>query len=75
MANKPSGLGRGLVDLLDDNNPSLHPSRPNVVVRSEVKQGTQTKQEPQQPIKIKNSLYDTTPKPLFEPKPRNKGFK
>ena len=72
MANKPSGLGRGLGDLLDDNNPSLHPSRPNVVVRTGENQENQTSQRS---VNIKNSLYDTTPKPLFESKPRNKGFK
>lgn len=72
MADKPSRLGRGLGDLLDDNNPSLHPSKPNVVVRNGEDQG---KQVPQRTVNIKNSLYDTTPKPLFEPKPRNKGFK
>ncbi len=71
MASKPSGLGRGLGDLLDDNNPSLHPSKPNVVVRNGEKQEKQA----QQSANIKNSLYDTTPKPLFEPKPRNKSFK
>ena len=71
MANRPSGLGRGLGDLLDDNNPSLH-TRPAVVVRSGEKQGSQI----QQPTTVKpaKSLYDTTPKPLFEPKPRNKRF-
>ena len=70
MANKPSGLGRGLGDLLDDNNPSLH-TKPTVVLR-----GTenQEKQMPQTTVKRGLPLYDTTPKPLFESKPRNKRF-
>lgn len=71
MATKPSGLGRGLGDLLDDNNPSLRPSKPNVVVRN----GEGQEKQAQRSANIKNSLYDTTPKPLFESKPRNKSFK
>ena len=71
MATKPSRLGRGLGDLLDDNNPSLHPSKPNVVLRY----GEKRENEAQRSVNIRNSLYDTTPKPLFEPKPRNKSFK
>ena len=39
---KPSGLGRGLGDLLDDNNPSIRVQSATVVIR-----GTQQTEEPQ----------------------------
>ena len=67
---KPSGLGRGLGDLLDDNNPSLRVQQnPSVVVRG-------NEQEKQvNPQKINNLYASTTPKPLFETKPKNKSFK
>ncbi len=33
MATKPSGLGRGLGELLEDNSPSLRQSKPTVVAK------------------------------------------
>lgn len=70
MADKPSRLGRGLGDLLDDNSPTLRSQAPSVIVRNGEDRGV---------IKPKpisnNSLYDTTPKPLFESKPKNKSLK
>ena len=35
MAKKPSGLGRGLGDLLDDNKPVITKTQPKVVIRKE----------------------------------------
>ena len=66
MANKPSGLGRGLGDLLEDNTPSLRTQKPSVVIRT-------AEQEPPKPLP--NSLYEVKTKPLFETKPRNKSLK
>lgn len=67
---KPSGLGRGLGDLLDDNNPSLRVQQnSSVVVRGSAQQ-TQAK-----PQKVNNLYASATPKPLFEPKPKNKSLK
>ena len=68
MADKPSRLGRGLGDLLDDNSPSLRSQKPSVVIRSGEVQS-------QPKVSINNKLYDTTPKPLFEPKPKNRSLK
>jgi hypothetical protein len=68
MAEKPSRLGRGLGDLLDDNSPSIRSQKPSVVIRSGE---TQVRSKPV----INNKLYDTTPKPLFESKPKNKSLK
>lgn len=68
MAEKPSRLGRGLGDLLDDNSPTLRSQNPSVIIRNGE---TQVQNKPV----VNNKLYDTTPKPLFEPKPRNKSLK
>jgi hypothetical protein len=68
MTEKPSRLGRGLGDLLDDNSPSIRSQKPSVVIRSGE---TQVRSKPV----INNKLYDTTPKPLFESKPKNKSLK
>ncbi len=69
MPKKPSGLGRGLGDLLEDNTPSLRTQQPNVVIRTE-KSG-----EVSTPKPLPNSLYEIKTKPLFETKPRNKSLK
>lgn len=67
MATKPSGLGRGLGDLLDDNTPSVRTSKPSVVVR---------KKDDELPKKpLPNSLYEVKTRPLFESKPKNKSVK
>ena len=70
MAKKPSGLGRGLGDLLEDNAPSLRTQQPSVIVRTG--QGGEVAPPPQ---KLPNSLYEIKTKPLFESKPRNKSLK
>ena len=65
---KPSGLGRGLEDLLDDNTPSLRENNGKPLV--EAKGGA---------VEVKTvpvtSLYDTTPKSLFDTKPRTRSVK
>ena len=68
MNKKPSGLGRGLDELLDDNTPSLRENKgkPLVEARGEVKEIKKT------PV---TSLYDTTPKSLYDTKPRTKSVK
>lgn len=70
MSKKPSGLGRGLDELLNDNTMSLRENKgkPLVEVRGEVKET----QKNTTPI---TSLYDTTPKPLYDTKPRTKSVK
>ena len=40
MAKKPSGLGRGLGDLLEDNKPVITTSKSSVVIRKEEKKVT-----------------------------------
>ena len=69
MPKKPSGLGRGLGDLLEDNTPSLRTQQPNVVVRT----GESGEVPAQKPLP--NSLYEIKTRPLFETKPRNKSLK
>ena len=71
MPKKPSGLGRGLGDLLEDNTPTMRSQQPNVVVRGEEK-----REEPPKVVRpLPNSLYEIKTKPLFESKPRNKSLK
>jgi len=66
MANKkPSGLGRGLGELLEDNTPEIRESRGTVVVR---KEGESIKITPTTSTEVKT-------KQLFETKPRNKSVK
>ena len=68
MASKPSGLGRGLGDLLEDNTPSLRTQQPNVVVRTG--EGNRAAKS-----SLPNSLLEVKTRPLFESKPRNKSLK
>ena len=42
MQKKPSGLGRGLGDLLEDNSPQIRENRAKVVVRQPEKKQTTT---------------------------------
>ena len=42
MAKKPSGLGRGLGDLLEDNTPELPKSSAKVTIRTDEKRITMT---------------------------------
>lgn len=66
MANKkPSGLGRGLGDLLDDNTPDVREGRSKVTVQTEG-----------DVIKITPEVSQTgAPKALFETPKRNKSLK
>ncbi len=68
MASKPSGLGRGLGDLLEDNTPTLRTQQPNVVVRTG--EGNKAPKNP-----LPNTLLEVKTRPLFESKPRNKSLK
>lgn len=68
MASKPSGLGRGLGDLLEDNTPSLRTREANVVIRTG--EGNRAPQK-----SLPSSLLEVKTKPLFESKPRNKSLK
>ena len=68
MPKKPSGLGRGLGDLLEDNTLSLRTQKPSVVVRPG--EGGEAQKKP-----LPNSLYEVKTRPLFETKPRNKSLK
>ena len=66
MANKkPSGLGRGLGDLLDDNTPDVRESRGKVTVKTE---GDVIKITPE-------GTTTGTPKALFETPKKNKSVK
>ena len=71
MPKKPSGLGRGLGDLLEDNTPSLRTREANVIVRS----GESREAPPAVKKPLPNTLYEIKTRPLFETKPRNKSVK
>ena len=69
MAKKPCGLGRGLGDLLEDNTPQ-RTSQNNVVIRNEAKAPATP------PITTPTpGLYSSTPKSLYEEKPKNRSIK
>lgn len=63
MAKKPSGLGRGLGDLLEDNSPEIR-SRGNVVLRG----GAQTSSEESSSVVV--PPLGCAPKSLYEEKPK-----
>lgn len=66
MANKkPSGLGRGLGDLLDDNTPDIRENRSKVTVLTE---GDTIKITPE-------GSANGTPKALFQTPKKNKSVK
>ena len=71
MQKKPSGLGRGLDELLDDNTPSLRENKgkPLVEARGEV---TPTQQKT---TVSTSTLYGNTTKSLFDTKPRTKSVR
>lgn len=69
MQKKPSGLGRGLDELLDDNTPSMREKKGKPLVEAK---GEATVENKTTPI---TSLYDTTPKSLYDTKPRTKSVK
>ena len=62
---KPSGLGRGLGDMLEDNTPDIRETRSRVTVR---KDGETIKVTPVGSTERKT-------KELFEPKPKNRSVK
>ena len=68
MSKKPSGLGRGLDDLLEDNSMTLRENRgkPLVEAKGEVK----TQASPSV-----TSLYGNTQKSLYDTKPRTRSVK
>ena len=70
MQKKPTGLGKGLEELLEDNNPSTRVSatgRPLVVAKGEaVSDSGKT---------TVSSLYGNTTKSLYDTKPRTKSVK
>ncbi len=69
MQKKPSGLGRGLDELLDDNAPSLRENKgkPIVEARGEAVQ---------MPVNDRvSTLYGTKEKSLYDTKPRTKSVK
>ena len=63
--NKPSGLGRGLGELLDDNTPDIRESRNNVIVKTE---GDVIRITPE-------GSSTPAPKSLFETPKKNKSVK
>ncbi len=69
MQKKPSGLGRGLEELLDDNAPTLRESKGKPMVEAK---GEVTKS----PSDIRvNTLYGNTAKTLYDTKPKTKSVK
>ncbi len=63
MAKKPSGLGRGLGDLLEDNSPEIQ-NRGNVVLRGS------TKNAPEEVAPVVVPPLGCAPKSLYEEKPK-----
>ena len=64
MAKKPSGLGRGLGDLLEDNSPEVR-TKSNVVLRGESSRGTNSSEN-----SVVVPPLGCAPKSLYEEKPR-----
>ena len=69
MQKKASGLGKGLEELLEDNNlTSRSTGRPLVIVKGEATE--------EKTVKAPTSnLYGNTPKSLYDTKPRTKSVK
>ena len=66
MAKKQNGLGRGLDELLQDNTLTTRTSKPLVVSKGEARTSNTER---------KVDLYGTTPKPLYDTKPKNRSVK
>ncbi len=69
MQKKPSGLGRGLDDLLDDNTLSMRESKGKPLVEAK---GEVTKTPTDERV---STLYGNTAKTLYDTKPRTKSVK
>ena len=65
MAKKPSGLGRGFGDLLDDNSLEIK-TQSSVVIRSTSGTGGSTESE----VAVPPLGYEYAPKSLYEEKPK-----
>lgn len=72
MAKKPSGLGRGLGDLLEDNMPQV--SKTHQVILKKEEPVTVSPQEERE-ISAKNTLEAPASKPLFDQPVRNRSIK
>ena len=68
MARKPSVLGRGLDDLLEDNSMTLRENKGKPLVESKGEVKTQVSPSV-------SSLYGDTQKSLYDTKPRTRGVK
>ena len=68
MQKKPSGLGRGLDDLLEDNSMTLRENRGKPLVESKGEVKTQV------PPHVE-TLYGNTQKSLYDTKPRTRSVK
>ena len=68
MPKKPSGLGRGLGDLLDDNTPEIRAGK-SVVIRSE---GGSIQMTPES---FPSDISESKPKSLYEELPKNRSIK
>ena len=72
MAKKPSGLGRGLGDLLEDNMPQV--SKTHQVVLKKEEPVTVSPQEEEE-IRVKKAPEAPASKPLFDQPVRNRSIK
>ena len=72
MAKKPSGLGRGLGDLLEDNMPQV--SKTHQVILKKEEPVTVSPQEEEE-IRVKKVPEPPISKPLFDQPIRNKSIK
>lgn len=72
MAKKPSGLGRGLGELLEDNTPEIRQGQGSAV-RKEVSAPSSAKVST--PAPNSNAYTNLPPKSLYESKPKNKSLK
>ena len=69
MQKKTSGLGKGLDELLEDNNPTTRTNvKPLVVSKCEVGNGSSSK-------RTSVDLYGSTTKTLYDTKPKTKSVK
>ena len=67
---KPTGLGRGLDELLDDNTLSKRTEKPLVVAKGEV-----STPNSRVGANINSTIYDVKPKELYETRPKTRSLK